>query len=67
MTAACRTRRRLLAVGSAWSPAVDVTPRLFAVTPDAKLVYFGGNWDNSIRVYSIARSRQTAYAIQHTG
>ena len=62
-----RTRRRVLPVGGAWSPRIKVTPRLFVVSPDAKLLYFGGSWDNSVRVYGIKTGKQIAYAVRHIG
>lgn len=54
-------------VGSAWSPRINVGPKLFAVSPDAKMLYFGGSWDNSLRVYSIKSGKQISYAVRHIG
>jgi len=63
----CRSRRRLAPPGGLCTPDVTPTSELFAVSADAKLLYFGGNWDNSLRVYSIARFKQVACVIRHQG
>jgi len=63
----CRSRRRLLPPGGACSPDVTPSSQLYAVSPDAKLLFFAGNWDNSLRVYSITRSKQLASVIRHQG
>jgi len=49
------------------SPRIKVDRRLFDVSPDAKLLYFGGSWDNSVRVYNIKSGKQIAYVVRHTG
>ena len=62
-----RTRRRLTPPGGACSPDFTPSSQLFAVSPDAKLLFFGGNWDNSLRAYSVTRSKQLACVIRHQG
>lgn len=62
-----RSRRRLAPPGGACGADIAASSRLFAVSPDAKLLFFGGNWDNSLRVYSISRSKQIASVIRHQG
>jgi hypothetical protein len=57
--------RKLL--GAPFAPGVRITPWLFAVTHDAKLVLSGGHWDNSLCVYSSSRGKTIASIVRHNG
>ena len=57
--------RRMLA--GPFAPGLKVTPLLFAVSHDAKLLFSGGHWDNSVRVYSMSKQKVVAHIVQHTG
>ena len=59
-----RTRRY---VPGPRSQDVEMTSRLFAVTPDAKLMFSAGHWDNSIRVYSLTKHKTVQTIRAHTG
>ena len=59
-----RTRRKL---PGAFAPGLEVNSKLFAVSHDAKHVFSGGHWDNSLRAYSIVRAKQVAHIVRHTG
>ena len=50
-----------------FAPGLKVTPHLFAVSHDAKLVFSGGHWDNSVRVYSLGKQKMVAHIVRHTG
>ena len=50
-----------------FAPGLKVTPLLFAVSHDAKLLFSGGHWDNSVRVYSMSKQKMVAHIVQHTG
>ena len=58
-----KTRRMI----RSFSPGVELTPNVFTVTHDAKLVISGGHWDNSLRVYSTAKGKTTQIVMGHTG
>lgn len=58
----CRLQRTL---GTLFAPGVSISPWLFAVTHDAKLVLSGGHWDNSLCVYSVPRSKTIASIVRH--
>lgn len=57
-----KTRKRL---PGGMSPGLKVTSKMFSVSHDAKLVFSCGHWDNSLRVYSIVRSKQVAHIVRH--
>jgi WD40 repeat protein len=46
-------------------PFIPKSNKLFVVTPDAKHVIFGGLWDNSLRAYSIAKSKIVCSVVRH--
>lgn len=58
-----KTRRKL----GPFSPGIQLTAKMFIVTHDGKLLVSGGHWDNSIRVYSIAKTKTTQHILRHTG
>ena len=59
-----KTRRH---VPGPLSPGLHRDERLFVVTPDAKLLISAGHWDNSLRVYSLAKHKTTQHIHAHTG
>ncbi|XP_014667639.1 PREDICTED: neurobeachin-like protein 1 [Priapulus caudatus] len=58
-----KTRKK---VGGPFSPGLKVDSRLFVTSHDARLLFSGGHWDNSIRVYNLTKGKTTAYVIRHT-
>jgi WD40 repeat protein len=58
-------RNRLTATAP-FSPSIDVSSRLFAVSHDAKYVFSGGHWDFSLRIYSLFKSKTISSIIRHT-
>ena len=46
-------------------PFTPKSTKLFVVTPDAKHVIYGGLWDNSLRAYSIAKSKIVTSVVRH--
>ncbi|XP_071791552.1 neurobeachin-like protein 1 [Asterias amurensis] len=49
-----------------FAPGLKVTPSLFASTHDAKLLLTGGHWDNSLRVYNVAKGKLLSHVVRHT-
>ena len=45
---------------------VILKSKVFAVTPDAKFIIYGGAWDSSVRVYSLVKAREVASSVRHT-
>ena len=45
---------------------VILKSKVFTVTPDAKFIIYGGAWDASVRVYSLAKAREVAASVRHT-
>ena len=41
--------------------------QLFAVSLDGKLIYAGGIWDNSLRVYNVSKGKTVASVTSHSG
>ncbi|XP_066264160.1 neurobeachin-like protein 1 isoform X5 [Branchiostoma lanceolatum] len=48
-----------------FSPGHPITSDLFVVSHDAKLLFSGGHWDNSLRVMTLAKSKFTARVTRH--
>jgi len=46
---------------------IKAKPELFAVTPDARFLVYGGAWDSSLRVFNLPRARETGSTVRHTG
>ncbi|KAH0621661.1 hypothetical protein JD844_023204 [Phrynosoma platyrhinos] len=44
-------------VSGPFAPGLEITPKLFVVSHDAKLLFSGGHWDNSIRVTSLTKGK----------
>jgi hypothetical protein len=47
------------------TPQMQVTRKLFAVSPDAKHVFSGGHWDNSLQVFSVSKTKTVCKVIRH--
>ncbi len=47
------------------TPHLQVTRKLFAVTPDARFVFSGGHWDNSLQVFSVAKTKTVCKVVRH--
>ena len=45
---------------------VVLKSKVFAVTPDARHVVYGGAWDGSVRVFSVLRGREVVSSVRHT-
>lgn len=54
-------------IAGPFHPSLHINSNMFAVTPDCKLLFYGGNWDNSLRVYNFAKGKTTAQVIRHRG
>ncbi|XP_042326371.1 neurobeachin-like protein 1 isoform X2 [Sceloporus undulatus] len=52
-------------VSGPFAPGLEITPKLFVVSHDAKLLFSGGHWDNSIRVTSLTKGKLMAQHIRH--
>ncbi|XP_074884374.1 neurobeachin-like protein 1 isoform X9 [Buteo buteo] len=48
-----------------FAPGLEITSKLFAVSHDAKLLFSGGHWDNSIRVTSLTKGKLIGQHIRH--
>uniref|UniRef100_A0A182T0Y0 BEACH domain-containing protein n=1 Tax=Anopheles maculatus TaxID=74869 RepID=A0A182T0Y0_9DIPT len=57
-----KNRKKLI---GPFHPSVTLNSKLFAVSVDAKYIYAGGIWDNSVRVFNLARGKVVASAINH--
>ncbi|XP_038073345.1 neurobeachin-like protein 1 isoform X2 [Patiria miniata] len=53
-------------VSGPFAPGLKVTPSLFVTTHDAKLLLTGGHWDNSLRVFNVAKGKLLAHVVRHT-
>ena len=42
-----------------------LSSKLFAVSQDAKFIFSGGHWDNSLQVYSLAKAKTVFTVIRH--
>jgi len=58
-----KTRRRL---PGPFTRGVMLKSKVFAVTPDSRYILYGGSWDCSLRLYSLARGKEICSAIRHT-
>ncbi|XP_077556714.1 neurobeachin-like protein 1 isoform X3 [Haemaphysalis longicornis] len=48
-----------------FQPGAKVHSRLFVLSSDGKFLVSGGHWDNSVRAYSLLRSKQVAHVVLH--
>ncbi|XP_077975013.1 neurobeachin-like protein 1 isoform X3 [Styela clava] len=46
-------------------PGITLSARLFVITHDAKLLFVGGHWDNSVRAVTLGRSRNITHLVRH--
>lgn len=60
----CRTRKR---VTSAFMPGLSVESKLFVVSHDARLLFSGGHWDNSLQVFHLGKGKKVNHIGRHTG
>ena len=42
-------------------------PKLFVVSHDAKLLFSGGHWDNSLQVISVSKAKKINHIVRHIG
>ncbi|XP_049530577.1 neurobeachin-like protein 1 isoform X2 [Anopheles darlingi] len=57
-----KNRKKLI---GPFHPSITLNSKMFAVSADAKYIYAGGIWDNSVRVFNMARGKVVASAINH--
>lgn len=50
-----------------FAPGADLCSRTLAVSPDGKLLFSGGHWDNSLRVTSLAKGKVVGHITRHIG
>ncbi|NXI79511.1 NBEL2 protein, partial [Rhipidura dahli] len=48
-----------------FAPGADLSCRTLAVSPDGKLLFSGGHWDNSLRVTSLAKGKVVGHITRH--
>ncbi|NXW51293.1 NBEL2 protein, partial [Nyctiprogne leucopyga] len=48
-----------------FAPGVDLCSHTLAVSPDGKLLFSGGHWDNSLRVTSLAKGKVIGHITRH--
>ncbi|CAD5122682.1 DgyrCDS11092 [Dimorphilus gyrociliatus] len=53
-------------ISGPFAPGLEVSPSLFIVTDDAKLLLSAGHWDNSLRVYSFSKGKTIGHHVRHT-
>lgn len=54
-------------VGGPFARDLTISPHLFVLSPNNKLLVTGGHWDNSFRVYSVERGKLTVRTSYHNG
>ncbi|GAB1600529.1 neurobeachin-like protein 1 isoform X2 [Argonauta hians] len=57
-----KTKKRL---SGAFFPGLKVEPKLFVVSHDARLLFTGGHWDNSLQVFHLSKSKKVNHIIGH--
>ncbi|KAM8810447.1 neurobeachin-like protein 2 [Eudromia elegans] len=48
-----------------FAPGADLSCRTLAVSPDGKLLFSGGHWDNSLRVTALAKGKVVGLITRH--
>ncbi|NXR74405.1 NBEL2 protein, partial [Pycnonotus jocosus] len=48
-----------------FAPGAELSSRTLAVSPDGKLLFSGGHWDNSLRVTSLAKGKVVGHITRH--
>ncbi|XP_021704634.1 neurobeachin-like protein 1 isoform X1 [Aedes aegypti] len=61
-TSNLKNRKKLI---GPFHPSINLNSNLFAVSVDGKYLYAGGIWDNSVRMFNMARGKVVASAIHH--
>lgn len=61
-TISFRNRKRL---SGPFHPSVKLSSQLFAVGLDGRLLYAGGSWDNSLKVFNVGRGKPVASITKH--
>ena len=54
-------------IGGPFAHDLEVTHKLFVLSPNNKYLVTAGHWDNSLRVHSIERTKITARVLHHNG
>uniref|UniRef100_A0A6B2EDM8 Putative lysosomal trafficking regulator lyst n=1 Tax=Phlebotomus kandelakii TaxID=1109342 RepID=A0A6B2EDM8_9DIPT len=62
-TDSSKTKKTLSA---AFHPAVKLSAKLFALNMEGKLLYVGGVWDCSLKVFSVHKGRSVASVVAHS-
>ncbi|XP_052812655.1 neurobeachin-like protein 1 isoform X3 [Mya arenaria] len=57
-----KTRKKF---NSPFAPGLTVSPGLFVVTHDCKLLISGGHWDSSIHIFHIGKARKLTHICRH--
>ncbi|XP_069082133.1 neurobeachin-like protein 1 isoform X2 [Pleurodeles waltl] len=52
-------------INGPFAPGLEITPKLFVVSHDGKLLFSGGHWDNSIRITSLTKGKIIGQHIRH--
>ncbi|XP_069107826.1 neurobeachin-like protein 1 isoform X1 [Argopecten irradians] len=52
-------------VGGPFAPGVKVEAKVFVVSHDAKLLFSGGHWDNSLQVYNLGKGKKVNHIVRH--
>uniref|UniRef100_A0A8C4WKP7 Neurobeachin-like protein 2 n=1 Tax=Gopherus evgoodei TaxID=1825980 RepID=A0A8C4WKP7_9SAUR len=52
-------------ISGPFTPGLEITSKLFVVSHDAKLLFSGGHWDNSIRVTSLTKGKLIGQHVRH--
>ncbi len=50
-----------------FEPGLKLRGKLFAVTPDARYLVYGGAWDFSLRIFSIGEKAKKCKTISGSG
>ncbi|XP_058454329.1 neurobeachin-like protein 1 isoform X1 [Malaya genurostris] len=61
-TSNLKNRKKLI---GPFHPSINLNSNLFAVSVDGKYLYAGGIWDNSVRIFNMARGKVVASAVHH--
>ncbi|XP_053872741.1 LOW QUALITY PROTEIN: neurobeachin-like protein 2 [Malaclemys terrapin pileata] len=48
-----------------FAPGVEVSSKTLTVSPDGKLLFSGGHWDNSLRVTSLSKGKVIGHITRH--
>jgi hypothetical protein len=53
-------------IAGPFEPNYEIDHKLFVLTHDSKLLFSGGHWDNSLKVFSLTKYRYIAQIYQHS-